>query len=356
MVFDMRTSTRRSGGSDRVDCGRGWLHGRRCASGYAKASTTAAMRCWCDDGRAAASRKLNARSRGFTVDNGLKLASAFSPRRSSTAAESHEGVRRPSSAQAYMVGPICRLLRIAPSAYRRHVRSGAQPTLLSAPSPAQIPGDLIQRVWRQPASLRCRQGLAPDEPGRRDGGPLHRRAADAPPGPARRAPRQGRAHRQSRRQRLSAGPGQTTFQGRSAQPNQFWVSDFTCVSTWRGWLYVAFVIDVFSRRIVGWRVSTFDTHRLRARCPGAGLLVRASPAQGETAPSFIHRIAGRNTSIPLQGVCRKPASNPRWAAKGRQLRQRLAETINGLFKAEIIPPARAGRDARSEVELATRWN
>jgi putative transposase len=40
------------------------------------------------------------------------------------------------------------------------------------------------------------------------------------------------------------------------RPNQLWVSDFTYVSTWQGWLYVAFVIDVYARRIVGWRVST----------------------------------------------------------------------------------------------------
>ena len=43
-------------------------------------------------------------------------------------------------------------------------------------------------------------------------------------------------------------------QFRADRPNQLWVSDFTYVSTWRGWLYVAFVIDVFARRIVGWRV------------------------------------------------------------------------------------------------------
>ena len=43
----------------------------------------------------------------------------------------------------------------------------------------------------------------------------------------------------------------------SAQrPNQLWVSDFTYVSTWQGWLYVAFIVDVFARRIVGWRVSS----------------------------------------------------------------------------------------------------
>lgn len=44
-------------------------------------------------------------------------------------------------------------------------------------------------------------------------------------------------------------------QFRADRPNQLWVSDFTDVSTWRGWLYVAFVIDVYVRRIVGWRVS-----------------------------------------------------------------------------------------------------
>lgn len=45
-------------------------------------------------------------------------------------------------------------------------------------------------------------------------------------------------------------------QFRAERPNQLWASDFTYVSTWQGWLYVAFVIDVFARRIVGWRVSS----------------------------------------------------------------------------------------------------
>ena len=48
-------------------------------------------------------------------------------------------------------------------------------------------------------------------------------------------------------------------QFKAARPNQLWVSDFTYVSTWQGWLYVAFVIDVFARRIVGWRVSSSMT-------------------------------------------------------------------------------------------------
>lgn len=45
-------------------------------------------------------------------------------------------------------------------------------------------------------------------------------------------------------------------QFRADRPNQLWVSDFTYVSTWQGWVYVAFVIDVFSRRVVGWRQSS----------------------------------------------------------------------------------------------------
>ena len=45
-------------------------------------------------------------------------------------------------------------------------------------------------------------------------------------------------------------------QFKARRPNQLWVSDFTYVSTWRGFVYVAFVIDVFARRIVGWRVSS----------------------------------------------------------------------------------------------------
>ena len=48
-------------------------------------------------------------------------------------------------------------------------------------------------------------------------------------------------------------------QFKADRPNQLWVSDFTYVSTWQGWLYVAFVIDVFARRIVGWRVSSSMT-------------------------------------------------------------------------------------------------
>jgi putative transposase len=55
-------------------------------------------------------------------------------------------------------------------------------------------------------------------------------------------------------------------------PNRLWVADFTYVSTWLGWAYVAFVIDAFARRVLGWSVSASDDDRLRAGRPGTGHL------------------------------------------------------------------------------------
>lgn len=58
------------------------------------------------------------------------------------------------------------------------------------------------------------------------------------------------------------------------RPNQLWVSDFTYVSTWQGWLYVAFVVDVFARRIVGWRVSSSMTTDFVLDAPEQALYAR----------------------------------------------------------------------------------
>ena len=62
---------------------------------------------------------------------------------------------------------------------------------------------------------------------------------------------------------VSTGPN---HQFRSARPNVLWLSDFTLVHTWQGFVYLAFVIDEFARRIVGWR----GRHRLCCRCAGTG--------------------------------------------------------------------------------------
>ena len=83
-----------------------------------------------------------------------------------------------------------------------------------------------------------------------------RRAPDGPSGLALCPKWQDRAyHAQRSEGAVPTGAGQAPVQGRSAQ-SVVGISDFTYVSTWQGWAYAAFVIDVFTRRIVGWRVSS----------------------------------------------------------------------------------------------------
>ncbi|AEG68925.1 ISRSO8-transposase orfB protein [Ralstonia solanacearum Po82] len=157
---------------------------------------------------------------------------------------------------AYGVEPICKVLQIAPSCYRRYAAQQRNPALRC--KRAQRDDVLIpdikriwhgnwqvygaDKVWKQMIRegirvARCtverlmkRQGLQ----GVRRGKVVRTTTPDtSAPCPLDRVQRMFKAER----------------------PNQLWVSDFTYVSTWQGWLYVAFVIDVFARRIVGWRMS-----------------------------------------------------------------------------------------------------
>ena len=138
-------------------------------------------------------------------------------------------------------------------------------------------------------------------------------------------------------------------QFRADRPNQLWVSDFTYVSTWQGWLYVAFVIDVFARRIVGWRVSrsmrtdfVLDAleQALYARQPDLGTLVHHSD-RGSQYVSI--RYTERLTEAGIE---------PSVGSKGDSYDNALAETINGLYKTELIH-RRAPWKSRESVELAT---
>ena len=120
---------------------------------------------------------------------------------------------------------------------------------------------------------------------------------------------------------------------KASQPNQLWVSDFTYVSTWQGWLYVAFVIDVYARRIVGWRVSTtmqtdfvLDAleQALYERQPAANALIHHSD-RGSQYLSI--RYSERLSEAGIQ---------PSVGSRGDSYDNALAETINGLYKAELI--------------------
>ena len=136
---------------------------------------------------------------------------------------------------------------------------------------------------------------------------------------------------------------------KAERPNELWVSDFTYVSTWQGWLYVAFVVDVFARRIVGWRVSTSMTTDFVLDALEQALYDR----QPERDSSLIHHSdrGSQYVSIRYSERLAEAGVEPSVGSKGDSYDNALAETINGLYKAEVIH--RRTWKTREAVELAT---
>jgi putative transposase len=111
-----------------------------------------------------------------------------------------------------------------------------------------------------------------------------------------------------------------------------WVSDFTYVATWQGFVYVAFVIDAFARRIVGWRVS---------RTPHAGFVLDAleqAVHQRQPGSGLVHHSdrGSQYLSIKYTERLAEAGIEPSVGSVGDSYDNALAETINGLFKAEVI--------------------
>ena len=123
-------------------------------------------------------------------------------------------------------------------------------------------------------------------------------------------------------------------QFRVPAPNMLWVSDFTCAATWKGFVYVAFVIDAYARKTVGWRVST---------SPHAGFVLDAlEQAVHDRRPvkamGLVHH-SGRGSrylSIRYTERLADAGIEPSVGSVGDSHDNALAETINGLFKAEVI--------------------
>jgi transposase InsO family protein len=139
-------------------------------------------------------------------------------------------------------------------------------------------------------------------------------------------------------------------QFKADRPNQLWVSDFTYVSTWQGWLYVAFVIDVFARRIVGWRVSSSMRTDFVLDALEQALYAR----QPERSESLVHHSdrGSQYVSIRYTERLAEAGIEPSVGSRGDSYDNALAETINGLYKAELIhrrPPWKT----KEAVELAT---
>ncbi len=139
-------------------------------------------------------------------------------------------------------------------------------------------------------------------------------------------------------------------QFKADRPNQLWVSDFTYVSTWQGWLYVAFVIDVYARRIVGWRVSRSMTTDFVLDALEQALYAR----QPERDGSLVHHSdrGSQYVSIRYSERLAEAGVEPSVGSRGDSYDNALAETINGLYKAEVIH-RRGPWKTREAVELAT---
>ncbi len=156
----------------------------------------------------------------------------------------------------YGVESICKVLQMAPSCYWRHAARKRNPELRSARAKRdeQLMAD-VQRVWHANWQVygadkvwlqMNREGI---RVARCTVERLMRKAGLQ-------GVRRGKSVRTTTPDTSVPCPlDRVNRVFKADRPNQLWVSDFTYVSTWQGWLYVAFVIDVFARRIVGWRVS-----------------------------------------------------------------------------------------------------
>ena len=253
--------------------------------------------------------------------------------------------------QAHGVEPICRVLPIALSTYHAHVAKRVDPSRLSARDrrDAALKEEVrrvfeanfrvygVRKVWRQlqregfdvarctVARLMRAMGLE----GIIRGKPIRTTVSDkAAPCPLDHVNRQFHA----------------------PAPNMLWVSDFTYVATWTGFVYVAFVIDTYARRIVGWRVSR-TAHASFVLDALEQALHDRRPAQGSRLVHHSDR-GSQYVSIRYTERLAEAGVEPSVGSVGDSYDNALAETINGLYKAEVIHRRGPWRSCEA-VEFAT---
>jgi len=252
--------------------------------------------------------------------------------------------------EAYGVEPICEVLPIAPSTYYEQEARQADPSRL----PERWVRDAklceeIERVWKENRSVygACKVWLQLN----REGFAVARCTVE-------------RLMRQMGLQGVVRGRKYktTTIVDEAGQrpadlvhrnfkadrPNQLSVADITYVATWTGFVYVAFVTDVFSRKIVGWRVS----NSLRSDL-ALDALEQAVHARPELENLVHHSDRGvQYVSIRYTERLAEAGIEPSVGSVGDSYDNALAETIFGLYKAEVIRPNGPWRGLE-EVEFAT---
>lgn len=249
----------------------------------------------------------------------------------------------------YGVEWICKLLPIAPSTYYEHKARQSDPTRLPkrVQRDAQLRG-MIRRVWQE--NFRAYGARKVWRQLHRENIPVARCTVE------RLMRREGlRGVVRGRRTRTTIPDGalekpldrvQRRFT--ASRPDELWVSDFTFVATWSGFVYVAFVIDVFARRIVGWRVSrsmrtelVLDAleQALHARQAQEGLIHHSDHGSQYLSIRYTERLAEAGVEASVGSI-------------GDSYDNALAETVIGLFKTEVIH-ARGPWRCLDAVEYAT---
>jgi transposase InsO family protein len=253
--------------------------------------------------------------------------------------------------ESYGVEPICDVLPIARSTYYAHKVCEADPTLRSVQAQRdEVLRGEIRRVWEQNFQLygvrkvwrqlnREGIGVARCTVARLMGNMGLRGAV------------RGRRFKTTVADEVAERPldlVERDFQ--ATRPNELWVSDLTYVATWRGFVYVAFVIDVFSRRIVGWRVSS----SLRSDLALDALEQAISERQDDAAEALVHHSDRGVQYLSIRYTERraKAGIEPSVGSRGDSYDNALAESVIGLFKTEVIRRRGPWRSLE-DVEFAT---
>jgi putative transposase len=236
--------------------------------------------------------------------------------------------------EAHGVEPICRVLQIAPSGYYVHRARQVDPACRAAR--AQRDDTLraeVRRVWRDNHEVYGARKVWQQL--RRDG----ERVARCTVARLMRAEGLRGVVRGGRvRTTCPAGDPATAPQDlvqrqfTAERPNQLWLADFTYVATWRGFVYVAFVLDAFSRRIVGWRAHTTMRTDLVLDALEQALHDR------ETDGQLVHHSDRGSQYVSMRYTERLAAAGvaPSVGSVGDAYDNALAESVIGLFKTEVI--------------------
>jgi len=250
---------------------------------------------------------------------------------------------------AYGVEPICSVLPIAPSTYYQHAARRANPALRPARATRDAElRDCIDRVWRENFQV---YGV------RKVWRQLQRDGVEVARCTVERLMRamglqgavRGRRCTTTKPDEAAMRPPDLVDRDFSAsRPNELWVADLTYVATWRGFVYVAFVIDVFARRIVGWRASSSLRTDLALDALEQAIWSRAAPE------GLVHHSdrGGQYLSIRYTERLAEAGIEPSVGSVGDSYDNALAESVIGLFKAEVIRRRGPWRGLE-EVEFAT---